>query len=52
MRNGNLLKSRVSEIGIKLIGVNQGVGVDLVIFNYWETWLKLVMLEQVQACFI
>ena len=23
----------------------------LVIFDYWETWLKLVILEHVQACF-
>jgi hypothetical protein len=22
----------------------------LVIFDYWETWLKLVMLEHIQAC--
>ena len=27
MRNGNLLKSRVSEIRVKRIRVNQGVGV-------------------------
>ena len=27
MRNGNLLKSRVSEIRVKQIRVNQGVGV-------------------------
>ena len=24
----------------------------LVIFEYWKTWLKLVMLENLQACFI
>ena len=24
----------------------------LVIFYYWETWLKLVMLEHLQACFL
>ena len=28
MRNGNLLKSRVSEICVKRIRVNQGLGVD------------------------
>ena len=27
VRNGNLLKSRVSEIHVKRIGVNEGVGV-------------------------
>ena len=27
MRNGNLLKSRVSEIGVKQLGINQGVDV-------------------------
>ena len=28
MRNGNLLKSRVSEIWVKRIRVNQGIGVS------------------------
>ena len=28
-----------------------GLGFCLVICDYWETWLKLVMLENLQACF-
>ena len=29
-----------------------GWGICLVIVDYWKTWLKLVMLENLQACFI
>ena len=39
MRNGNLLKSRVSEIRVKRIRVNQGVGVHILkslIFSGWN----------------
>ena len=31
VRNGNLLKSRVTEIRVKLIRVNQGVGVFVIV---------------------
>ena len=41
MRNGNLLKSRVSEIRVKRIRVNQGVGV-FQLFVYSELNLLAV----------
>ena len=39
VRNGNLLKSRVSEICIKRIGINQGVGVFCK-FDFYSMYLE------------
>ena len=35
MRNGNLLKMRVSEIRVNQIRVNQGLGVDTILSLYF-----------------
>ena len=45
---------KLDQIGSNLIKLLKlGVGaLWLVIFDYWKTWLKLVMLENLQACFI
>ena len=37
MRNGNLLKSRVNEICVKRIHVNQGVGVCPFLVNFFPS---------------
>ena len=37
MRNGNLLKSHVSEICVQWISINQGVGVFISVF--WNDWV-------------
>ena len=44
VRNGNLLKSRVSEICVKRIRVNQGVGVYP---NSWQYPLKNALIEPI-----
>jgi hypothetical protein len=47
VRNRNLLKSRVSEIRVKGIRVNQGVGVYPTFFSWELNIPKLMVVEEV-----
>ena len=46
MRNGNLLKSRVSEIHVKRIRVNQGVGVFVKVHDSLSSFYEKVFFFQ------
>ena len=49
MRNGNLLKSRVSEICIKRICLNQGVGVTFNFNSRRHSFYKFLKTDHVQG---
>ena len=58
MKNGNLLKSRVSEIHVKQIRINQGVGVSglymkisLIKEDFEVLWIDLFENKEDWACF-
>ena len=50
MRNGNLLKSRVSEIRVKRIHVHQGVGVLLAEFQTFDSFLNKTLKTAQKDC--